>query len=131
MLLCINKCICIREAWPLRPYPPHLELSGHIFLGYFFIEFKKSIFFSLWPGPYTPPTLSGRVTKKRTFFAASLMHEGRAGVLRVRVFFLLQINLISFSDFYDIYLSDNIFLQKKMLIFLLFSSVGNFTKIIY
>jgi len=50
---------------PLRPYPPPLELSDQFF-------FELNIFFSWWPGPHPRSPLSGRATKKKEPFDASL-----------------------------------------------------------
>ena len=40
----------------LPPPPPHLELSGHIFLGDFFLELKKKLYYSTCGAPYPHPS---------------------------------------------------------------------------
>ena len=56
-----------------------LELSDHTCFWNFFCNFKTSSF-SLVVRPLPPPHLSGRTTKKRTFFAASLTLTNNSGL---------------------------------------------------
>ena len=48
-------------AWPLRPYPNPLELSGHIFWE-FILEIQKSFFFLV-----AMPSMGGKFAEKKIF----------------------------------------------------------------
>ena len=84
-LPCRMSCSGLREAakkvflvaQPLRPYPPPIELSGHIFFQNYFFELQKKLSFLSDPAFNPPPLLVAGPKNKKKISASLSLPLGR------------------------------------------------------